>query len=127
MKQVLTKADLNEVRSQERAFLFLWVVWSCSARHSEVALKKLVKSWSNEYPDKPAHAYRVDVSDEKGGGWDVIREWIRSEVHPQVLSLFGGNGELLWLHAGKVSAVVPHIARIEHDTLMATTRMAFGV
>jgi hypothetical protein len=127
MKPVVTKADLNEALSQERAFLFLWVNWAIQARHSEIAVRKLLESWAREYPDCRAQAYRVDISDEETGGWELIAEWLRGAVQPQVLSSFGGNGELLWLRSGKVAAAVPYVARIEEGELIATTRTAFGV
>jgi hypothetical protein len=124
MDPIVSKVDLEAACSQSRAFVFLWVCWSGQARHSEVAVNKLLKAWTNESLDTDAQAYRADISEPESESWSTIDQWLRAQQ--QRLTDFGGNGELLWVRSGKVVAVAANVARFEHDELMAMTRNAFG-
>jgi hypothetical protein len=125
MKSITTAFDLEEVRSQPRAFIFIYVNWAIQARHSDAAFRDFVAAWTSTEPDCSVPVYRVDLSDQEGEVWTNIRKWLREESQPHDSLTYGGNGALLWIRSGAVVASVPYVAAIEHAKLMAITKSIF--
>jgi hypothetical protein len=126
MKSILTIADLNEARSQERSIIFLWVNWAIQARHSEAEVRKLLQTLEKDYPDCRTALYRVDVSDQEGPLWNAFMAWLRPEFQTRGNLLYGGYGALLWLRAGSINASVVGALGHSQEQLLAITRGLFN-
>jgi len=124
MKLVASTADLDEVRSQPRALVFIYVNWAMQAHQSDVACLDFLTTLQREHPGKQIPVYRVDLSDQEGEVWGGIRKWLKDENQPDSLS-YGGYGAMLWVLMGKIAAYVPYLARVECHKLMAMTRGVF--
>lgn len=126
MKTINNAVNLQEARSHPRAFVFFYVTWAIQARHSMVAVQKLLEAWRAVHPDIPAESCVADLSDQTGEVWDSIRIWLHTEQQPVDLLTFGGNGALLWVQTGTIVAHCPNAGIIEHSNLLAMTAGAFG-
>jgi hypothetical protein len=125
MKLVASAAELDEVRSQPRALLFIYVNWAIQARHSDAACHDFLAKLQRDYPDEQISVYRVDLSEQQGEVWVGIRKWLKEEGQPHDWLSYGGYGAMLWLRQGQVKAYVPYLAEIECHKLMAMTRGVF--
>jgi hypothetical protein len=125
MKPVATIPDMEEARSKERAFIFLWVNWAIHARHSEIEVRRLLDTWVKDFPALPADAYRADVSAQEGHLWDALYDWLRAEPQAQGNLMWGGAGALLWVRSGVIAASTVNAANLGYEELLAGTRRVF--
>ncbi len=125
MKFVASAADLDEVRSQPRAIVFIYVNWAMQARRSDVACLNFLTTLHREHPGEQIPVYRVDLSGQEGEVWVGIRKWLKEENQPHDELSYGGYGEMLWVLRGKITAYVQYLARVECHKLMAMTRGVF--
>lgn len=125
MNVITTVLDLNEARTQERALIFLWVVWAIHARYSEVVVRRLLESLQ-EAPPIAVAPYRIDVSDQEGPVWEALKRWLQVEPMAKGNLLWGGAGSLLWVRSGTIAHSVVNAAQVEDDKLLEITREAFG-
>jgi hypothetical protein len=123
IEPILTKRDLEEALSKDRALIFLWVNYAIQARHAEVALRALLESWREAYPDCQLSAYRVDISEPAGEIWDALREWLQSEKR---LDQITDSGSLLWVKSGKVALCARSLIQFEQSKILAVTQCVFG-
>jgi hypothetical protein len=126
MKPITTAYDLEEARSQPRAFVFIYVNWAIQARHSDTAFRDFVAAWTSTEPDCSIPVYRVDLSNQEGEVWTNIRTWLREENQPHDQLTYGGYGALLWIRSGAVVTSVPYVAAVERGKLMAITKSTLG-
>jgi hypothetical protein len=101
------------------------VNWAVQARHSEVALKRLLESCLRVFPDNPIPVYRANLSDQEGEVWDAIRAWLETENRPVDPLTYGGYGALIWMSAGKILMHTLFLAQIEASKLLSITRSVF--
>jgi hypothetical protein len=125
MKLVALATDLDQVRSLQRALVFIYVNWAIQARHSDAAYRDFLASLEREHPTEEIPVYRVDLSEQEGEVWAGIRKWLKEEGQPHDSLSYGGYGAMLWVRLGKVAAYVPYLAEIECHKLMAITRGVF--
>jgi len=125
MRPVASTADLDEVRSQPRALVFIYVIWAIQARRSDAACSSFLATLQREYPSEQIPIYRVDLSEQEGEVWVGIRKWLKEEGQPHDWLSYGGYGAMLWVREGKVAAYVPYLAEIECHKLMAMTHGVF--
>ena len=125
MKLIASAADLDEVRSQPRALVFIDVKWSIQARRSDAACRDFLKILHRESPREEIPVYLLDLSEQEGDVWLSTREWLREEGQPHDSLCYGGYGAMLWVRSGTVAAYVPYLAEIECDQLTAMTRGVF--
>jgi hypothetical protein len=124
MKPITTRRDLDDARSQERAFIFLWVNWAIHARYSEIEVRRLLETWERGHPDCTAAAYRVDLSEQEGEIWNALGDWLRAESQPGQM-MAAGAGALLWTRSGSIVASELYAANCGFEQLLAVTRRAF--
>lgn len=125
MRLVASTADLDDVRSLPRAFVFIYVDWAIQARRSEAACRVFLATLQREDPREEIPVFRVDLSEQEGEVWVGIRKWLKEEGQPHDWLSYGGYGAMLWVREGKVATYMPYLAEIECHKLMAMTRGVF--
>ena len=126
MKPIADVNDLQEARSQTRAFIFLYVQWATQARLSKLTVEELPSYWQVEQGQLPTAAYFADLSDQTGDVWNGIRDWLQSEGMPVDPLTYGGNGALLWVRDGRVMEFAGYVDGVALSALKAITRRVFG-
>jgi hypothetical protein len=128
MESITSVHDLDEARSQPRAFVFLYVNWAIQARHSIIVVRKFLEAWQAARPTSPIPAYLVDLSDQTGEVWEAVRAWIRLEGEPVDRLTYGGYGSLLWVTSGSITAYSVYLAEFGSIRfILAATSTIFGI
>ena len=79
MQRVETIADLNQLRRQTFAVVFIWVDWAIHAHHSAHTAERMITDWNRKYPSMTMVLSRIDLSEQCSEMWHAVAEWIGSQ------------------------------------------------
>jgi hypothetical protein len=127
MIPIISIAELHRALYEPRMILFLYVNWSGQARDSELAVKKLLEHWSEEYPEYELPAYRIDLSEQEGEIWNGVRRWLSLANLPFDRLTYGGYGSLLWIVDGQVKMNSIYPANYTFGKLFHVTKSIFEI
>ncbi len=103
MHKIKTIADLDKLRVQERAVVFVWVDWAIHARQSVRTAERMIADWNSEHPGANMDMWQIDLSEQSGEMWDAVEEWLRSQSIPNAgLLMYEGYGAIMWVRSGTI-------------------------
>lgn len=127
MQRIESTADLDKLRDQERAVVFLWVNWAIHALHSANIAERMIAEWNREHPNADIDLLQIDVSEQSGDIWDAVAVWFESQHIPDVGSLmYGGAGSIIWVRSGTIMQYVINANTETLDGLLALMSQSFG-
>ena len=115
MLEIKTIADLDKLREQECAVVFIWVDWAIHARHSASTAERMITDWNSEHPGANIDLSQIDLSEQSGNMWEAVHIWLESQSVPDIGPLmFGGVGSIMWVRLG---TIVQYVINANSETV----------
>jgi hypothetical protein len=115
-----TRADLEAIRAEDQAVVYLTVNWSVTERSSRNVFAQVVDRLAASRPDGGRISFWFVP-----GAYEGFRDWLNALGIPSGV-VTTGKGTVLWLRNGKVVWSVESAATIGVEKLIAVTVAHFG-
>jgi hypothetical protein len=121
MLKVKTIADLDKLRAQECAVVFVRVDWAIHSHQSASRAELMIADWKSENPTANIDLLQIDLSGQSGEMWDAVEEWLGSQSIPDAEALmYGGYDPIMWVRSGTIVRYVIN-AKSETETCLGRT------
>jgi len=127
MQKIDNIDELNALRDQQRAVVFLWVDWAIHARHSARAAEEMSDRWNHQHNDATIALSQVDLTEQSGEMWDAMNDWLASQdIADATGLLYGGAGAVIWIRSGEIIRYVINANAETVDGLLEIMNHSFG-